>query len=121
MPIYEYKCNSCGRISTVLVRSYTTPNALACSKCGRDDLRKLVSRFAVLKSEESRIESLADPGMLADVDENDPRSVAKWARRMSREIGEDLGNDFDEMIDQMEAGEMPDELADGVDSTPSFD
>ncbi len=110
MPIYEYRCNNCGKISTLLVRSYASPGSLVCARCGHGDLRKLVSRFAVVKSEESRLEDLADPSTFADVDENDPRSVARWARKMSKELGEDLGDDFDAMVDQMEAGEMPDDL-----------
>jgi hypothetical protein len=64
---------------------------------------------AVLKSEDSRMEDLADPGALGDVDENDPRSVARWARKMGEQMGEDMGDDFKEMVDQMEAGEMPDD------------
>jgi hypothetical protein len=63
----------------------------------------------VLRSEESRLESLADPAAFGDVDESDPRSVARWARRMGGELGEDLGGDFDEMVERMEAGEMPEE------------
>jgi len=47
--------------------------------------------------------------MLADVDESDPRSMARWARRMRDEMGEEMGPDFDEAIEQMEAGELPDE------------
>lgn len=110
MPIYEYRCNNCGKVSSLLVRSYEAPENLTCSRCGRRDLRKLVSRFAVLKSEESRLEELADPSNFADVDENDPRSVARWARKMSSQLGEDLGDDFNEMVERMEAGEMPDDL-----------
>lgn len=72
-----------------------------------------MSRFAVLRSEDSRLEDLADPSMLADVDESDPRSIARWARKMSKELGEDLGDDFDAMVEQMEAGEMPGDLGDG--------
>lgn len=110
MPIYEYRCNICGRTFTLLVRNYTTPDSLVCKKCGQGDLTKLVSRFAVLRSEESRLESLADPSMFADVDENDPRSIARWARKMSKDLGEDLGDDFDEIVQRMEAGEMPDDF-----------
>ncbi len=50
-----------------------------------------------------------DESMLADVDENDPRSVARFARRMRDEMGDELGPDFDQAIEQMEAGEMPDD------------
>lgn len=110
MPIYEYKCVNCGRISSVFVRTFGPPDNLVCSRCGKTDLRKLVSRVAVVRSEESRLESLADPSSFGDVDENDPRSVARWAKRMGREMGEDLGPEFDEMVERMEAGEMPEDL-----------
>jgi hypothetical protein len=81
-----------------------------CSKCGGADLRRLVSRFAVMKSEESRLDDLADPSSFGDIDENDPRSIARWARKMGQEMGEDLGPEFDEMVERMEAGEMPEDL-----------
>lgn len=108
MPIYEYRCLGCGRVSSVFVRSYYTAVAPTCPHCGGAELRKLVSRFAVQKSEESRLDDLSDLSKFGDLDENDPRSVARWARKMGRELGEDLGDDFDEMVEQMEAGEMPD-------------
>ena len=74
-------------------------------------MSRLVSRVAVLKSEESRMDDLADDAALADVDESDPRSIARWARRMGEQLGEDVGDDFREMVDQLEAGEMPDDEA----------
>jgi hypothetical protein len=49
---------------------------------------------------------------MSDVDENDPRSIARWARRMQRSMGEELGPEFDEMVEQMEAGQL-DEGAEG--------
>ncbi len=70
-------------------------------------LTKLVSRVAIVKSEEARLEAMADPSSFSGVDENDPKSVAAWARRMGSEMGEDLGDDFDEMVDAMERGEDP--------------
>jgi len=74
------------------------------------DVSRLVSRVAILKSEESRMEDLAGDSDLADVDENDPRSIARWARKMGDQLGEDAGEDFREMVDQLEAGEMPDDM-----------
>ena len=85
-----------------------------CPRCGKATLRKLVSRFAVKRSEESRLDDLADPSSFADLDENDPRSVARWARKMGDSLGEDLGREFDEMVDRMEAGEMLDEEMGGM-------
>lgn len=109
MPIYEYRCLDCGRYQSVLVRAYADPTGLTCPRCQGTRLRKLVSRFAVLHSDESRLEDLADPASLGDVDENDPRSVARWARKLGKQVGEDLGDDFSEMVDRLEAGEEPGE------------
>jgi len=114
MPIYEYRCDDCGRPSTIFVRSLATYTVPACPRCKTGTLRKLVSRFAVLKGDEARAEALADPSSFADVDENDPKSLARWARRFGKEMGEDLGDDFDEVVDQLEAGEMPDDEGDGA-------
>ncbi len=67
-------------------------------------MTRLISSVALLRGEESRLESLADASTLGDVDQDDPRSVARWARRMRQEMGEELGPEFDEMADQIEAG-----------------
>lgn len=58
-----------------------------------------MSRFATLRSEEDRLDSLADPSSLGDFDENDPASVGRFMKKMSREFGEDLGDDFEGAID----------------------
>ena len=115
MPIYEYRCLDCGRYQSVLMRTFSDPTDLHCPRCQGTNFRKLVSRFAVIRSEESRLEQLSDPSSLGDVDENDPRSVARWARKMGQEVGEDLGDEFHEMVEQLEAGEEPD-MGDGAES-----
>ena len=57
------------------------------------------------------MEKLADPSTFAGLDENDPKSMARWMKKMSRELGEeDLGPEFQEMIDRLEAGEHPDDI-----------
>lgn len=59
-----------------------------------------MSRFAAPKSEEARLESLADPSNLGNLDENDPQSMARWMKKMGREMGEDVGEDFEEALDE---------------------
>jgi hypothetical protein len=81
----------------------------------------LLSRFAAPRSEEARLEALADPAGLGDVDEHDPRSVARWMKRLGREAGDELGEGFEEEIDRAveetaEAGESaPDDAPGAVD------
>ncbi len=112
MPVYEYRCNGCGRRVTLFLRSFSEVGEVSprCPFCGGEDLTRLISRIAVLKSEESRLEELASPSSLAGLDENDPRSIARWMKRMSAELGEDLGDEFHEIVDRLEAGESPEEI-----------
>ena len=81
----------------------------ACKFCHSRDLEQLFSRFATPKSEESRLESLADPSSFSGLDENDPSSVARWMKKMGKELGEDFGG---EDIDQL-AEEAAQEAAGG--------
>ena len=56
------------------------------------------------------MESLSDPSSFGDVDENDPRSIGKFMRRMGNEMGEDMGPEFNEMVGRLEAGEDPESI-----------
>ena len=135
MPIYEYRCGACRRrvshyYQTFSAAAEATP---ACTHCGSTDLSRLVSRVFQLKGEDAQLEDLADPSSFGDLDENDPKSVARWARKLGQQMGEDLGDDWDEMVDRLEAGEDlgdegdgeaapgPDGEADEVSSSPSSD
>ena len=109
MPIYEYRCAGCRRKTTVLTLRVSEVVDPVCEHCGGTDLTRLLSRFAMVRSEDDRFDSLTSDAALGDVDENDPKSMARWARKMGQELGEDMGDEFNEMVDQMEAGEMPDD------------
>ncbi len=109
MPIYEFLCQDCGRKMSALVLSRARVSEVRCKRCGSANLEKLVSRFATVKSEDARLESLADPSSMGDVDENDPQSVARWMKKMGKEMGEDLGEDLDQAIEEEMAGEGGDD------------
>ncbi|OGD11213.1 MAG: FmdB family transcriptional regulator [Candidatus Aminicenantes bacterium RBG_13_62_12] len=114
MPIYEYRCRDCGRKSVFITLSVKSALEPKCKKCGSLNLEKLVSRVAVSRSEESRMESLADPSKLSGLDENDPQSVARWMKKMGKEMGEDAGEDFDQSIDEaMEEAESGGDSGEG--------
>ncbi len=100
MPIYEYECHQCRRRVSLLVLAPSSASSPRCPRCGGESLSRLMSRFATLKSEEDRLESLADPAKLGDFNEDDPQSVARFMKKMGREMGEDLGEDFDSAVDE---------------------
>ena len=95
-----------------MVRDSSSTEGLACRACGSGNLSRLISRFAVFKAEEDGLDDPVNSAQWGDVDENDPRGVARWLKRMERETGEDMGLDFDEVVARMEAGEMPEEFED---------
>lgn len=100
MPIYEYLCSKCRRRMSFLVLASASSFAPVCKFCKSSELEQLFSRFAMPKSEEKRLESIADPSSLAGLDENDPASVARWMKKMGREMGEDLGEDMDQIAEE---------------------
>jgi putative FmdB family regulatory protein len=104
MPIYEFECRDCHRKTTALVLSRERIGEVRCRRCGGASLEKLFSRFATPKSEEARLDSLADPASVGDIDENDPESVARWMKRMGREMGEDFGDELDQAMDEERTG-----------------
>lgn len=99
MPIYEYSCLECRRRSSFLIMNPRHPNLIVCLHCGGSKLERLLSRFAVPTSEESRLESLTDPANLGGLDESDPRSVARLMKKMGEEMGEDV-SDVEAMLDR---------------------
>src|SRR2546423_5360392 len=113
MPIYEFRCTDCGRKTTVLTLRVSEQVEPKCERCGSGKLTRLMSRFALVRSEDSRLDDLADPSSLGDIDEKDPKSMARWMRKMGKELGEDAGDEFDEMVDELEGGEDTDEGGDG--------
>ncbi|MBI2891164.1 MAG: zinc ribbon domain-containing protein [Nitrospirae bacterium] len=122
MPIYEYQCEKCRKKSSVLTLRVSEVVHPRCEHCGSENMKRLISRVRVVRSESSRLDRMADPSSLAGLDEKDPRSMVKWMKKMGQEMGEDLGDDFDGMIEEAEreaehgdAGEPP---SDGDAATP---
>ncbi len=111
MPTYDYTCRDCGKHNSVhqAYEEYGVASVV-CQYCRGENLERIIDRIRVARSEESRIESLADPSAWGDFDESDPRSMAKMMRKMGNEMGEENPPEFDEAIDRLESGESPEEI-----------
>lgn len=110
MPTYEYRCLECGRrFEVFLTYEEYGKQTVVCSHCQSENVQRRIGRIRVARSEESRLENLADPSMLDGLDE-DPQSLGRMMRQMSSELGEDMGPEFDEVINRLESGQSPDEI-----------
>lgn len=112
MPIYEYHCGVCRRRVSIFWRSYEEAQTgqPRCPRCGGTELRRVFSRVAVIRAPGSADTDDLDLPGLGDIDENDPRSIARWMRQMSETTGEDLGEEFGEVMNRLEAGQSPEEI-----------
>ena len=118
MPIYEYQCGKCRRRTSVLTMRVGEKIDATCTHCGSRKLARLMSRFAMPKSEEARMEALSDPSTFSGLDENDPRSVAKVMRKLGKEMGEEAGGpEMDQAMEELESGNF----SGGDDSSGSDD
>ena len=114
MPIYEYRCQDCGARNSYIILNHSNQTPIVCKRCSSSKLDRLMSRFSAPKSEEARMEALADPSNFGDVDENDPQSMARFMKKMGKEMGEDLGEDFDAAMEES-AGGMGESDINGLD------
>ena len=111
MPIYEYKCRKCGRLTSVFVRTASSPVDARCKACGSQKLERAVSAFAYHRSESAILEDYgAEPKRLEDY--KDPRQIGRWTERKFKEYGVDMPKEAKEMIDAAREGELPEPVKD---------
>ena len=110
MPVYQYRCLDCRRrFEVFLTFAEYGQKPVQCTHCGSQNIQRRIGRIRVAKSEESRLENLADPASLEGL-EDDPKALGRMMRKMGNEMGEDLGPEFKDVVDRLEAGQDPEEI-----------
>ena len=114
MPTYQFRCADCKkRFEIYMTYSEYGTRPVECPHCHSANVVRRIGRVRFARSEESRLESMADPGQLEGLDD-DPKSLGRMMRQMSREMGEDMGPEFDEVIDRLESGQSPEEIEEAI-------
>jgi putative FmdB family regulatory protein len=103
MPLYEYRCGACGRRYSVLVGVVAGENDLRCPSCGADEPERLISKFVRGRSEDQRIDEVAD--RLESMGEPDsPGEVRHVAREMGKALDDDMSDEMEELMETELAG-----------------
>jgi len=127
MPIYEFYCRHCHRVLSFLSRAVNTDKTPSCPRCGRGDLARRASAFAISKGrkeepkpesppgpdiDEARLEKAMEAlaGDLDSLDENDPKQGAHLMRRLFSATGLPIQGGMEEALKRMEAGEDPEKI-----------
>ncbi len=110
MPIYEFRCASCRRVSSVFVRSPKAEVSATCEHCGGADLTRVMSRVGRVKSTQDVLQEYGTPD--AGEGYRDPRQIGSWVEQRFQQYGMEVPAETREMIDRARDGDLPDEVAD---------
>ncbi|HWO94390.1 MAG TPA: zinc ribbon domain-containing protein [Dehalococcoidia bacterium] len=113
MPFYEYRCRDCHATTTAFFRTIAAAQqGTRCDRCGSEATERLISRSFVVKGT-GRFDDFDPDRALGGLEGSDPGSFARWARRMSEDLGESAGGErFRELAERAEAGDDPIERVD---------
>ena len=101
MPQFEYRCDDCQQVNTVLVYSWSSGDNLSCRRCGGAKLTKLISRFSFRPSWGNSLKWAPSGETLTDVNEDDPHSIDGFMGRIKQEMGGQVTPDFEEMRSEL--------------------
>ncbi len=111
MPIYEYRCQECGKDQSVLFLSQREAQSRPrCKHCGMRRLKRLLSRFAHHQTEAARLQDFNTGSARDESFYKDSRNVGLWAKKRAKEMGVDLGSQFEETVEKARSGKILDEL-----------
>jgi putative FmdB family regulatory protein len=110
MPNYEYRCLDCRRRFDIFLTYKEYGNTpVICPHCQGKNVTRKIGRIRFARSDDSRMEDLADPANLDGL-EDDPRALGRMMRKMKNEVGEEMPPEFDEVVGRLEAGHSPEEI-----------
>ena len=110
MPAYEFICSHCQKpFEKKLTFAEYDRVKVTCPNCGSDRVQRRIRRVAVAGGDRAHLETMSDPAALNAL-EDDPRALGKMMREMSSQVGEDMGGEFNEVVNRLEHGESPDQI-----------
>lgn len=110
MPIYEYYCRACNRQQSLLfMKIGDVQKSPRCQYCKQRRLTRILSRFAYHQGEETRLKNLDTNTPRDEAFYRDNRNVGLWAKKRAKEMGVDLGPQFDETVEKARSGKILDD------------
>jgi hypothetical protein len=82
----------------------------ACPECGSSRMKRVMSSFAVVESESSRLASFDASKPRDESFYRDSRNVGLWAKKRAKQMGVDLGSKFDATVEKARSGKLIKEM-----------
>ena len=113
MPRYDFRCRQCKNRFEIQIsyEEYGVKDVI-CPHCGSDDTERLIRKVRLLRSDESRIAEFDQFSGVEDLVamEKNPRELGKMMKKMSSELGEEMGPEFNEVVNRLEKGQKPEDI-----------
>lgn len=105
MPVLEFVCNRCGKRFAQLVGMTADSDLEPCPQCGSKEIQQTVSRFRRGRSEDDRLDDLADK--IESYGEPDsPSEMRHLAKELGRAMDDDVSDEMEEMFEtDLEGGD----------------
>ena len=101
MPIYEYECNACGAIASVIVKGFEDPDDLVCESCGSKDMKRIISQVSFRFSESDRLASYTLGAERNESFYKDPRNIGLRAEQMLKKAGVEPTDSFKSKLENL--------------------
>lgn len=112
MPIYEFRCRDCRKLTSVFRRSVSAEIDADCDSCGSTNMSRVVSAAAYHRSAADIVAGLPPPGEERLEDYKDPRVIGRWVEKKFDDYGMELPQSARDMIDAAREGVMPEPISD---------
>lgn len=114
MPIYEFRCADCKKVTNYFTRKIDTEVRPPCEHCGSANTSRMMSKFGRTYTRQDILEKYGDPssGRGGPEDYRDPRQIGTWVEKKFEEYGMDLPEEARTMIDAAREGEFPEPVKD---------
>jgi len=110
MPIYEYECGACERIASHVILGSRRRARPACPHCGSTKTKRVMSSFAVVATEASRLAAFDTTKPRDESFYRDSRNVGLWAKKRAQQMGVDLGPQFEATVEKARSGKLIKEM-----------
>ncbi len=94
VPLYEYRCNDCQQVTSVLVRIPSANKQPICEHCQSAKMEKLISKFSFKASWGDSLNWAPSRETTSDVDDSSGASIDKYMGRIKKEMGGQTTSDF---------------------------
>lgn len=110
MPVYDYRCNQCGRRVQLFYKTYKDYDAAThtCPHCASTNLTRLISRVAIARPSKNYA-NMESGEMLNVLEGGDPREVGEMMRQLGQDE-EGLGDTYHEVTNRLLKGEDPEKI-----------